>query len=209
MNELAVKQAYELLDEASKISPGKWIKHSYNVGEVAKILAEKLDLDVERAQAYGYIHDIGKRYGDMSIKHTIYGYRFLKEKGFENAARICITHTYPKKDPKNGYAKWDGTQEEYDFVNEYLENIEYNIYDEIIQLSDMLALDYGFVFIERRLIDSVFRNGIEDATAIIENWKAYLNVQKSIENKIGCSIYSILPNIEENFYKPIEKAITL
>ena len=60
MKKLASDEALELLEEAKKLNPGRWIIHSKKVGEAAARIAERLNLDVDKARAMGYIHDIGK-----------------------------------------------------------------------------------------------------------------------------------------------------
>ena len=45
------------------MNPGGWYDHSLVVGEVAYKIAEALNLDKEKAKAFGYIHDIGRRVG--------------------------------------------------------------------------------------------------------------------------------------------------
>lgn len=58
---LTSKEALELLAEAEKTTTDLgWIKHSKCVGETAGIIADKIGLDVDKAIALGYIHDIGK-----------------------------------------------------------------------------------------------------------------------------------------------------
>ena len=82
MKKLTSDEALELLEEAKKLNPGRWIIHSKKVGEAAARIAERLNLDVDKARAMGYIHDIGKRFGKKAV-HTVEGYYFLKDLGYD------------------------------------------------------------------------------------------------------------------------------
>ena len=88
---LTSEEALKLLEEAQKPNQGRWIEHSRKVGEAAGRIADKLNLDVEKAKTLGYIHDIGKRYGERE-HHVIKGYEFLKEKGYEDEYALSLIH---------------------------------------------------------------------------------------------------------------------
>ena len=79
-----------------------WIEHSISVGNTAAIIAEKLNLDIDKAKTLGYIHDIGKRNGfgnGCNIPHPIGGYEYVIELGFdEEYANVCLTHSYLNND---------------------------------------------------------------------------------------------------------------
>lgn len=59
-------EAIQMLKEIEKdLDDNYWIRHSICVGETAGKIAEKLDLDIDKAKTLGYIHDIGKKFGDF------------------------------------------------------------------------------------------------------------------------------------------------
>ena len=67
-----------LLEEALKLNPGKWGKHSYNVAMAAERIAKKTTyLDSNIAYIFGLLHDIGRRYGFGHIKHVYDGVLYL------------------------------------------------------------------------------------------------------------------------------------
>lgn len=194
------KTAYDYLMEASKINPGPWVDHSIYVAKAARRIAENLDtIDPNLAESYGYIHDIGRRFGITKMKHTIDGYYFLKKEGYLNAARICLTHSFPSKNIEDSVGDWDCSKEDYLFIKKFIESIEYTIYDQLLQLCDTLALPSGFTIVERRLIDVGIRYGVDNKT--VKRWKAFFALQNSIENRLGYSIYALFPEIEENLLK--------
>lgn len=194
-----LEEAKLILNEGSKLNPGPWREHSIYVGKAAELIAkEDKELDGNIALALGMLHDIGRRYGVTSMRHSIDGYKFAIEKGYNLLARICITHSFPFKNIDAVFGKWDCSEEEYQFVKDYLDNIDLTAYDKLIQLCDALALPTGYCLMEKRMLDVAMRHGVNEYT--IEKWKATFEIQKYFEERIGKSIYSILPNVVENTF---------
>ncbi len=75
--------AEELLEEAKGMNNGAWIAHSYHVARLAEKIADKAGMDAEHTYIIGLLHDIGRRNGNMQARHTIEGYQFLSDIGFE------------------------------------------------------------------------------------------------------------------------------
>lgn len=191
------KNAKGFLAEAGKMNPGGWVQHSKYVAEAAQLIASHHpDLDPDKAYILGCLHDIGRREGIYQNRHIFDGYKFLKDRQFSEAARICLTHSFPVKDIKTTPGKWECTKEEFEFIENYLHRIEYSNYDRLIQLCDALATATGFCLIEKRFVDVAIRYGTDEYT--IHRWQAYLNIQKDFEKVLRQSIYSILPGVIEN-----------
>ena len=96
--------------------------------------------------------------------------------GYDDCARICLTHSFPYKDIHSYNGQNDCTAEETEFIKSFLDNIEYDDYDRLIQLCDALALPDGATYIEKRLVDVVMRRGFNDLT--IPKWKAFLGLSQ-------------------------------
>ncbi len=191
--------AVELMAEAERLNPGPWVQHSLNVAKAAQLIALHLPgLDAPAAYILGYLHDIGRRQGVTGMRHVLDGYLYLRDLGFEDAARICMTHSFPIKDIRAGSAEWDCSEQEQNQVQQYLESIEYTDYDRLLQLCDSLAQPGGFCLIEKRLVDVVLRYGVNEFT--LPKWKAFLQIQQDFEKVIGRSIYSLLPGVVENTF---------
>lgn len=185
--------------EAEGLNPGPWIPHSRYVGKAAKLIAQQhASLEPEIAQILGYLHDIGRRFGVMNIRHTYKGYKFLEEQGHADAARICITHSFPTQRVDEVSVNWDGPKEQLGFTQAYLNKIEFNQYDKLLQLCDALAMPDGFVLLEKRLLDAAMRRGVNEFT--IKRWQATFDIQIEFEEVIGASIYSILDGVVENTF---------
>jgi len=192
-------QARAYLDEAHHLNPGPWYSHSLYVAEGAKLIATyHADLDPDAAYILGLLHDIGRRCGVTSMRHVIDGYNFLHDEGYEDAARISLTHSFPIKDAQMIFGAWDCSQEELKFVDDYLASIEYDDYDRLLQLCDTLALPSGFCLMEKRFIDVALRYGVSDIA--VPKWKKYFEVRDYFERIIGQSIYEVLPNVAENTF---------
>ena len=188
-----------MLAEAAALNPGPWIDHSRHVARGAQAIATALpSLDADTAYILGLLHDIGRRRGVHGMRHVIDGYHYLHELGYEDSARICLTHSYPVQSAGFGSSVWDGTQAEYDFVDTYLRSVEYTLYDRLIQLCDALALPTGFCLMEKRLVDVVMRYGFGPLT--VQKWQAFFVIRDGFDRLLGKSIYSLLPGVIENTF---------
>ena len=174
------------------MNPGGWYEHSLVVGKVAHKLAKALGEDAEKAEAFGYIHDVGRRVGRCNLKHVYEGYKYLSSLGYEDAARICLTHSFFENKVEGVIGTWDVKEEEKEFVKKYIENTEFDIYDKIIQMSDCIALSTGVTTLERRMTDVFFRYGFNEYTEY--NFRIRLELQDNLEEKLGYPIYRLFKN---------------
>ncbi|QVK17475.1 HD domain-containing protein [Mycoplasmatota bacterium] len=191
------KEAQDMILEAEKLNPGPWVKHVYYTALAAELIAQKHpNLDSEKAYICGLLHDIGRREGIYDLHHTIYGYKYLKDLGYEEVGRISLTHSFVHHDISDFNGNFDCTEEELRFLKSYIEKVTYDDYDKLIQVCDYLALPNGFCILEKRMIDVALRRGVNDLT--IGKWKKVFSLKQEIEKSINQSIYNLLPNIIEN-----------
>lgn len=191
MNIPAIDEAESLLQEADTMNPGPWIGHSIITAFCARKIAEHcFDLNADTTYVFGLLHDIGRRFGVTDMKHIIDGYRFMKSLGYEDCARICLTHSFPYKDIRSYNGQNDCTAEETEYITAYLKHTDYDDYDRLIQLCDALALSDGATYIEKRLVDVVLRRGFNDLT--IPKWKSFLELKDYFDEKAGKDIYKII-----------------
>ena len=186
------EEAMRELKLAEELNPGPWVKHSVNVGNAARLIAEKVpSMDPEKAYIVGLLHDIGRRVGIVDIPTHVYeGYRYCMEKGWDEAARICMTHSYLRMRDEFGY---EPETEREKTIKAYIMNCEVDDYDRLIQLCDSLAVDYGFVILEKRFVDVTRRYGIMED--YIRGWENAFAIKESFEERMGCSVYDVLPDI--------------
>lgn len=184
-------EAEKLLIEAEQCNPGAWIGHSKTAAFCAKAIAERCDnLNADTAYILVLLHDIGRREGVTDMRHIIDGYHFMISLGYDDCARICLTHSFPYNDIRSYNGQNDCTSGETEFIKRYLYNPEFDDYDCLIQLCDALALPDGATYIEKRLVDVVMRRGFNDLT--IPKWKAFLDLKDYFDKKTGTDIYILI-----------------
>ena len=186
------EEAMRELKLAEELNPGPWVGHSVNVGIAARVIAEKVpSMDPEKAYILGLLHDIGRRVGIVDIPtHICEGYKYCMQKGWDEAARICMTHSYLRMRDEFGY---EPETEQEKAIKAYIMNCEADDYDRLIQLCDSLAVDYGFVILEKRFVDVTRRYGIMED--YIRGWETAFAIKEAFEKEMGCSVYDVLPDI--------------
>ena len=198
---LTSKQAKQILDEVRKnIKDDGWIIHSINVGYCAKKIASSLVkrdivVDVDKAVALGYIHDIGKYNGEYH-NHVMNGYRFLKDKGYdEEYCNVCLTHSYLNNDINCTAGALKNK------INPVLENFiknhEYTIEEKIINLCDLMCPPINKIYtVDKRLIEMIIRKGINANTQY--HIKEAYKLKEYFDNLIGFNIYDLFTEIKKN-----------
>jgi len=190
----SLEQAQAYLREAERLNPGPWIAHSRYVAEAARaIAAHHPALDPDRAHILGWLHDIGRRFGVTGMRHVLDGFRFLQAEGFEDAARVCLTHSFAIPHIDSVAGTWDCSAEDVAFVQQTIASWEMNDYDRLIQLCDAVALPTGCCLMEKRLVDVALRYGVNPYT--LRRWQALFDIQYDFESAIGQSIYAVLPDV--------------
>jgi HD superfamily phosphohydrolase YqeK len=193
-----LEEAEELLQEAEVCNPGPWVAHSRNVALAAKCIAKHSNLNADAAFIMGLLHDIGRREGVTKMRHTLDGFRFLQSLGFDDIARICITHSFVLKTMDAHEGRWDCSREELQFIKDFVEATEFDDYDKLFQLCDALALAEGICLVEKRIVNVALRVGVNSQT--VAKWKALFEVQAYFEQKMGQSIYKVLPGVVETTF---------
>lgn len=190
---LTSENALKMLDESrGKAGYDNWIEHSICVGNSAGKIAEKLDLDVDKAKALGYIHDIGKALGENK-KHVINGYNYLKQLGYdEEYANVCLTHSFLNNDINcTAGVIFEESQEIKDFIKLH----KYTIYEKIINLCDLMCTSKNLT-VDKRLVDLIIRRGTFENTQyhIKETYK----LKEYFDKLLGFNVYDLFPDIINN-----------
>ncbi len=197
-------EAHELLMDAKKKNDGRYIEHSICVGEAAARIAEKMNLDSDKARTLGYLHDIGKRYGQPFTSHVAKGYEYLISIGIdEEYANICLTHSYLNNDidcTAGGIV--DPQTYKYEFRKDFIKNHQYTWYEKIINLCDLICSN-EFLTLEERLIDIMNRRGVDTNTQYHIEYA--IKLKEEFDQILGISIYSLFPEIEERLFESKRK----
>jgi hypothetical protein len=187
----SLKEAEMILNRAQQRNPGQWVDHNRVTAFCARQIAEKISgLDPDAAYVLGLLHDIGREDGNADMRHLIDGYNAMMAQGYDDNARICLTHTFPS----HKFGSYDGindcTEAETAFMGSTLNALEFDDYDRLIQLCDALAFHNGPTILEKRLVDATLRNGFNDYT--LEKWQAFIDLKAYFDDKAGYDIYELI-----------------
>lgn len=116
-------------------------------------------MDAEKAYVLGLLHDIGRKFGVRHLGHVSDGYRFMMSLGYDEAAKICLTHSFNNHTVDEYIGKLDVSEEEMEMIKTELARTVYDDYDRLIQLCDSLAGAEGVLDIEDRMNDVKKRYG--------------------------------------------------
>ena len=187
---LPTRQEAEILVlDAEQCNPGPWGNHS----RVAALCAEKIatlceDMDAEKAYILGLLHDIGRKFGVKHLGHVYDGYKYMMDLGYDEVARICLTHSFSIPDIRVYIGNFDLTSEELAVIEKELTGMVYDEYDKLIQLCDCLASAEGVVDMAVRMEDVRRRYGSYPQ----EKWDANMALLKYFSEKVGRDIYQVV-----------------
>lgn len=154
------EEAEKLLSEAESCNPGPWGNHSRVAAHCAEKIAKQCNgMDSEKAYILGLLHDIGRKFGVRHLGHVSDGYTYMMSLGYDEAARICLTHSFNTRSIKDYIGSIDTSPDEFELINTALAKIVFDDYDRLIQLCDALAGSEGVLDIEERMGDVKRRYG--------------------------------------------------
>ncbi len=182
-------RAEQILAEAEKKNSGVWVQHNRIAALSAEKIASHCGVDKEKAYTLGLLHDIGRRFGSVDLQHTILGYRYMLDLGYYESAKICLTHSFPYKDVHSYNGQDDCSKHDSSFIQEFIDSLDYNEYDRLIQLCDAISYPSGVLMLEKRFVEVVMRKGFDEYT--IKKWKALLSIKEEFVFKVGCDVYSL------------------
>ncbi len=191
------EQAEELLREGEACNPGPWGNHCRVAAHCAGKIAQACgDMDGEKAWILGLLHDIGRKFGARHLGHVSDGYSYMMSLVYDEAAKICLTHSFHNQTTDGYIGRFDTTQEEMKLIEDRLKTVEMDDYDRLIQLCDSLAGAEGVLDIEERMGDVKRRYGAYPQ----EKWDSNLNLLKYFEKKTG---KRYVPSINRYWYEEI------
>lgn len=190
------EEAERLLREAEQCNPGPWGNHSRVAAHCAERIAEaSADLDAEKAYVFGLLHDIGRKFGVSHLGHVSDGYSYMMSLGYDEVARICLTHSFPNRTIDEYVGKFDTSDEELELIRTSLAKVVPDAYDSLIQLCDSLAGSEGVMDIEARMEDVRRRYGSYSQA----KWDANMALKAYFEAKTGRDIYEV---VEKETFRP-------
>lgn len=182
------EKAEELLCDGEECNPGNWGKHSRVVAMCAeKIATACKDMDPEKAYVLGLLHDIGRKFGIKHMGHIYDGYRYMTELGYNEVARICLSHSFSIQRLEDYVGKRDITIEQQEELHKLLSEMVYDDYDRLIQVCDSLA-GTEVVDMEERMADVKRRYGAYPQ----DKWDKNLELKAYFEKKMQRDIYEVV-----------------
>ena len=182
-------EAERLLREAERCNPGPWGNHSRVAAHCAEKIAELCEgMDAEKAYILGLLHDIGRKFGVRHLGHVSDGYTYMMSLGYEEVAKICLTHSFCNQSMKAYIGEFDTSDEELELIHTALLRTVMDDYDRLIQLCDALAGSEGVLGIEERMDDVKKRYGCYPQ----EKWDFNIRLKAYFEKKTGKDIYDVV-----------------
>lgn len=195
-----------------------WQRHSKDVARVCEEVAKRAGMDPDLAYAKGLLHDFYKAIErDAEIKvevdgkmvygmtHPFRGYELLMEKGFPEAARTALTHTfYNLEEVENEGFDQRFLPEDKKFLMDWLSKNEYDDYDKLVQLADNMVSWKGVMTIDDRFCDILLRHPVSDPQSGL---KKLYELKDYFDEKINGNVYEIFRDeiIETAITEPTRK----
>jgi len=181
--------AEDLLKDAQQDNPGGWVNHSRITARCAEQIAGSCaDMDSEKAYILGLLHDIGRKFGIKHMGHIYDGYHYMQKLGYDEAAKICLTHSFSIQNIHDYIGNFDIKDDEIKELEEALAAVEYDDYDRLIQLCDSMAGAEGVMTMEDRMSDVARRYGSYPQ----EKWDKNMALKDYFSEKTGRDIYEIV-----------------
>jgi len=183
------EEAQRLLGEAEACNPGPWGNHSRVAAHCARAIASRSPgMDGEKAYVLGLLHDIGRKFGVRHLGHVSDGYSYMLSLGYDEAARICLTHSFNNGRLEEYIGKQDVSEEERRLIVDGLASIEMDDYVRLIQLCDSLAGAEGVLDMEARMGDVKARYGMYPQA----KWDKNIQLKAYFEEKMGMDLYQVV-----------------
>ena len=190
------EEAERIIREAEAINPGPWGDHCRVAAHCAECIAARCDgMNQDKAYVVGLLHDIGRRFGGRHLGHVADGYSYMMSLGYDEVARICLTHSFNNQSMDGYIGKIDTTEEELALIQTELAKITMDDYDWLIQLCDALAGAEGVLDIEERMGDVKRRYGYYPE----DKWNINLDFKRYFEDKMQADLYVV---VDKENYRP-------
>lgn len=193
-----VKKLFDFISEKTKqfnverrYKEDESIHHYIDVSRCAEKIAAHCGLDGHKAKILGLFHDYGE-YIERTVPGTFHGtsgYDEMMKLGYDEIARVCLTHSFWEGIYDPEYFVYD--KKEVARAGELISKMELDEYDYLIQLSDMLCCRRKFVKLEERVdyIIKKYKRNPEQAEKMI---KAAKKLKSRFDKLCGQDIYELL-----------------
>ena len=184
------EEAEKLLIDGEACNPGPWGNHSRIAAHCAEAIAQRCGMNAEKAYVLGLLHDIGRKFGKRHLGHVSDGYSYMMSLGYDEAARVCLTHSFNEQKIEKYVGKFDTTEEETKMIVDELAALEMDDYDRLIMACDAIAGSEGVMDMIDRMTDVKNRYGFYDPG----KWDSNLKLKVYFEEKMGMDLYAAVDN---------------
>lgn len=179
------------LNEKMGLERGISRKHYENVAFCACKIAKNCGMDSQKAYILGLLHDYGE-YIEDTVEGTFHGtagYEEMLKKGYDDVARICLTHSF-----------WEGIYDPNHFVyqrseiikaREIVSGLVCDDYDKLIQLSDLMSCGDKIVDVEFRIDWITKKYKLDDKNSKTKKQKAN-KIKQYFDNRCKQNVYKIV-----------------
>ena len=119
----------------------------------------------------------------------------LMSSGYDDVARICLTHSFNEQKIEGYVGDFDTTEEETKVIRTKLQEVQFDDYDKLIQLCDAISGAEGVMNIIDRMNDVRMRYGAYD----LDKWNTNLALKVYFERKMGKDLYEA---VEKDRFQP-------
>lgn len=167
------------------------VHHYMDVSRCAEKIAMHCGLDCHKAKILGLFHDYGE-FIERTVPGTFHGtagYDEMMKLGYDEVARVCLTHSFWEGIFSPKHFVYD--KKEIERAKELISKMELDDYDYLIQLSDMLCCHRKFVRLEDR-IDYIIKKYNRNPKEAESMKKAAEKLKKRFDKLCGQDIYELL-----------------
>ena len=188
-------EAEKLLAEAEACNPGPWGNHSRVAAHCAEAIAQRAGMNTDKAYVLGLLHDIGRKFGKRHLGHVSDGYSYMMSLGYDEVARVCLSHSFNENKIEKYVGNFDTTEEETELIRTKLQALVSDDYDRLIQLCDSISGAEGVMDIIDRMTDVKNRYGAYDP----DKWNMNLQLKDYFEKKMGMDLYLA---VDKDHFRP-------
>lgn len=170
----------------------EYIFHTLGVAEISKIIADKCPgMDSDKAYILGLLHDCGRLREEFhtDVFHGKEGYDLMMKSGYDEVARICLTHCFLNQDFK--FEDYSYPKHWLQWGKDNIKDIIYEDYDLLIQFCDLHLEGLNFVTIDNRIKGIMGRYNVS-----YDQMKAMhhrvLELKEYFDKKCSCNIYRLI-----------------
>ncbi|MBE6445515.1 MAG: HD domain-containing protein [Alphaproteobacteria bacterium] len=179
------------LNEKMGLSRGISRIHYKNVAFCAQKIAKKCGMDYQKAYILGLLHDYGE-YIEDTVEGTFHGtagYDEMLKMGYDDVARICLTHSFWEDIYDPEYFTYHSS--EIIRAKEIISDLVCDDYDKLIQLSDLMSCGDKIVNVGYRIDWIAKKYKLDTSKSVLRKEKA-IKLKQYFDKKCKQDVYKIV-----------------